>query len=595
MSSAARKGRQSMALILTLAILAILSILLVAFVSMAALDRGATQSYTQSLPADQTALGGLDQIVSQLQAEIADPALSTNSYSLVGGGSNSLYIPLASAYAVPQRTTPPAANLATLLSYSGTNLYTAGAGVTNFSSSAFTQTPSINGRSVSTTRWNKPQLTTSTANFPTPQWILMTRNGPQAFTAYNSAVANNSATNSSYVVGRYAYVIYDTSGLLDANVAGYPSGAASSASGKGLLPWADLVQLSGSTISQTPDIDNLVGFRNATTEIGYATNVYNAATNNGFTRVANGDTCFLGRQDLIKYATTQNPDLVSVLPYLTTFSREINGPTWGPVTPTGSTTNYAAAQYTVGSFNPRIPNPRVQTGGWIRNNGLTAVAGEPLVKYRFPLDKLALLESVGTTYTTAQYLANKNNIQTQIQEYFGLDMGTNSAGVPDGNGPSFRHWSYPTTNPAYVHNVLSGTTGIMSLDDVAKQNREPDFFELLQAGMLSGSLGVPGLSAAGTPNSGRSDKYPNVGSNGPQPPTYVDPDDQTTLQILRIGANIIDQWDADSFPTTITYTHGGTYNNVEGFTLSLRGLPECLRFQLGDYRPLVHSDRLGAL
>ena len=25
------------------------------------------------------------------------------------------------------------------------------------------------------------------------------------------------------------------------------------------------------------------------------------------------------------------------------------------------------------------------------------------------------------------------------------------------------------------------------------------------------------------------------------------------LQTLRIGANIIDQWDADSYPTTITY------------------------------------------
>ena len=63
-----------MALVITLSILALLSILLVSFVSMALLDRGATASYSQSLPADQIAQGGLDQIISQFQAEISDRA-----------------------------------------------------------------------------------------------------------------------------------------------------------------------------------------------------------------------------------------------------------------------------------------------------------------------------------------------------------------------------------------------------------------------------------------------------------------------------------------------------------------------------------------
>jgi hypothetical protein len=535
-----------MALVMTLAILAILSILLVSFVSMASLDRGATKSFAQSLRADQIAQGGLDQIVSQFQAEIADPVLSTNSVSVIGAVTNNLYIPLAGTYAVPQRTAPYQANLATLLSYSGVKLYTVGAGATDFSSPSPTQNRSMNGRAISTSRWNKPQLTTGTANFPLPNWILMTRAGPQSFASIQPAVADSSAGNGSYVLGRYAYVVYDTSGLLDANVAGYPSGAVANASGKGLMPWADLIQLASSTISQTPDVDNLVSFRNAATQIGYATNVSAAATNNGFTRVANGDTCFLSRQELIKYATTQNHDLVGVLPYLTTFSRELNGPTWGPTTPTGSTTNYAAAQYTPGSFNPRIPNPRVQAT-FTRNNGLPAVVGESLVKYRFPLDKLALLEKftgTGNGTLTAADIAN-------IQKYFGLDL------AADANGPSYRHWNYPTTNPAYTHGVLSGTTGIMSLDDVAKQNREPDFFELLQAGILSGSLGAPGAG-----NKGRYDKWP-VDVNGSA--SFVDPDDKTTLQILRIGANIIDQWDADSFPTTVTYAPTtGAAINVEG-------------------------------
>ena len=64
MSASDRKGRQSMALIVTLAILALLSILLVSFVSMATLDRGSTRNYAESLQADQIAQGALDQFVS---------------------------------------------------------------------------------------------------------------------------------------------------------------------------------------------------------------------------------------------------------------------------------------------------------------------------------------------------------------------------------------------------------------------------------------------------------------------------------------------------------------------------------------------------
>jgi len=44
-------------------------------------------------------------------------------------------------------------------------------------------------------------------------------------------MADGKPLNDNYVVGRYAYTVYDTSGLLDINVAGYPSGA--SVSGKG--------------------------------------------------------------------------------------------------------------------------------------------------------------------------------------------------------------------------------------------------------------------------------------------------------------------------------------------------------------------------
>ena len=91
----------------------------------------------------------------------------------------------------------------------------------------------------------------------------------------------------------------------------------------------------------------------------------------------------------------KTPDLVNRLPYLTTFSRELNGPTWGlnHSFPAGQQC-YAAVEYTtVGThithaFRTRAYREPVFT----RNNGLPAMVGEPLVKYRFPLDKLALLE-----------------------------------------------------------------------------------------------------------------------------------------------------------------------------------------------------------
>ncbi|HEY0256510.1 MAG TPA: hypothetical protein VGC39_03625, partial [Candidatus Methylacidiphilales bacterium] len=142
-----------------------------------------------------------------------------------------------------------------------------------------------------------------------------------------------------------------------------------------------------------------------------------------------------------------------------------------------------------------------------------------------------------------------------------------------------------TTNPKYVHGAgTSGATGFMSLDDVTAHGREPDVFELLQAGILSGSLGAPG-----TGNNGRDDQRP-LNSNGST--AFVDPDDKTTLQILRIGANIIDQWDVDSFPTTITYTYASP-TAPSGFTsVSVEGI-EDLPYPYAAYLNIYSATPLG--
>ena len=174
--------------------------------------------------------------------------------------------------------------------------------------------------------------------------------------------------------------------------------------------------------------------------------------------------------------------------------------------------------------------------------------GEPLVKYRFPLDKLALLESATNGNT-----ANAD----QIARYFGLDI----APLP---GP-YRHFNYPTTNTAYAHSQGSGANGIMSLNDVAalsttygKPGREPDFFELLQASILQGSLGVHNFVTSKQNLYARSDFVWQENQSSVVPKYLIggksmnDPDTSVTYQLLRIGANIIDQWHADNYPTTIT-------------------------------------------
>jgi len=88
--SSARKSRDGMALILTLAILAILSILLVAFVSTASLDRGATQSYASRCRP--TRLLSEDLMNCLLNCKAKLPTLLSPP---VSSGGNNLYIPIA--------------------------------------------------------------------------------------------------------------------------------------------------------------------------------------------------------------------------------------------------------------------------------------------------------------------------------------------------------------------------------------------------------------------------------------------------------------------------------------------------------------------
>ena len=529
-------------MLITLTFLALVTILVIAFLGLASQDLKSTYFYVRSDQADQIARGGLDFVVGNLQGEAEDSALSTTNF---GTAQSLFYVPTSGTNAFPKSMITNSATTNILLCSSNTVFYNGGLAPSTMASTIASTNSSLNNQVITVSDWNKPMLVpfANTASMPIPNWVFVGRNGPVSVSSSTvSSTVSPNLTNPNAVIGRYAFVVYDTSGLLDINVAGYDStqpSMATNAPGKGLLPYADLTQLPGITAG---DVNALVQFRNAVSETNYPMALANTngfgLESNGFMQVytpsPNGpsDSTFLSRQELIQYATN-NPDWTNALPFLTTFSRELNGPTWGPTTnATGASYQYQSLANNpataTATTNSNIYAVKVQQA-FPRNNGTPAVVGEPLVKYRFPLDKLALLEA---TTNAAAWAQN----QSQIQKYFGLDYVTTGSDASNG---FYRHWQYPTANPNYPH-----TDGqILSLAQVAALTtpREPDFFELLQAGILQGSLGGSGRGDSG----------------------YQDFDPSKTLQILRIGANIIDQWDTDNYPTTISYLQdnsGDTYN-----------------------------------
>ncbi|MEJ0000617.1 MAG: hypothetical protein WDO13_16520 [Verrucomicrobiota bacterium] len=91
-----------------------------------------------------------------------------------------------------------------------------------------------------------------------PTWLFFTRSdGIKTPTLANAM----DATSNDYVIGRFAYTVYDIGALLDANVAGYPSAAASDAAFKPSAAFADLTAIGLSSTA----IANFVAWRNAST------------------------------------------------------------------------------------------------------------------------------------------------------------------------------------------------------------------------------------------------------------------------------------------------------------------------------------------
>ncbi len=582
---AVHSRERAAALIIVLAFVVLLTGVGIAYFSRTTSDRQVAHSSFHQSNVDQLAQSAMDNIIGDLRQEITNGSTATP----VNGVT--IYTPTSAANMVPQRS-GNAAGAPNLIRRSVSPDLIPAPGRPSRASGVNSRTDaSANGRAITSTRWNSHYLlpkgdtaTSDSSPIPaftaaTPDWVFATDQGATVITAPSSSV-----------VGRYAYAIYDEGGLLDMNVAGYPTGTTTGQSGrKGSLAFADLSALgvypilNGSGVYQ---VDKLVGWRN------YATTNQSATNNNNFpdilpankafarnfqansvpaasycsyvvnsgsaflaptpTIAPNGrtDQVFLDRQQLIAYQKTLNTNNgnpisntsqfdPNALQYLGTFSREINSPSFSPSTPTGSSIDYATLASTSTAVNPNFLLRRVTTS-FTRFDGTTAAVGDPLVKTRFPLSRLAWITYKGPSASLATtdpvYIAltaagvSTATIATgtaaNIAKCFGLTFPTGgTAGSP---------WTY--TNPSGAFPA----SRILRLDEVAAAGREPDFFELLQAAIPSGSLGQ---NTGGGVSGGA--VFPDIHMSS------------TTHHILSIGGATIDQADPDSIPTRIQFNPAG--------------------------------------
>ncbi len=606
--------------------------------------------------------GALDTIVGDLRQEIvAQSSITTN--APYGTSTVPLYRP-SNTTAMPALSGP--ANMPPNLlkeSYSGAPFYPGGP---SRASSYLTTTPSQNGRYLTASRWNKPLLMpkkTPSNNtidltpvgsdgktLAPPDWILLARDGSNP-TAYNGNLSNPQSTQ--YVIGRYAYAIYNEGGLLDANVAGYhsaltgtvvvpTSGLPTSASlteqqigPKTAETFADLTQIG---LTQ-PQVDTLVGWRNYATAqptgsfpsytfgSASATNYFNAvySNNSGFMTVGNvstysqaaqssqSDRAFPSRQDLIQFlmAVVQGQDTAAgksqtqitadqatvqtALQYLGTHSLDLNQPSYWPdpsrprvvgtwdISGTSPSPNWYAYQgnndaapTTAGGtglddiINPPLLSVRVGSNSgasFTRYDGTTAKAGDPLVNKRFPLCRLAFLTYLGpsaTFFSSADATYQKIVLQGVTQQTindgtaaniyacFGLTWGPAAATTASSLAPG-NCWTYSHTTVAPPGATIPAAGHILKLSEVAAMGRDPDFFELLKAAICTGSLG----KGAATSEIGFRAAPNNVFA---YEGIYQHTADTTTdYQIIQIGANIIDQFDADGYPTWIQFNNNASF------------------------------------
>lgn len=561
--------REGVAIVIVLAFIVLLTFLIVAFFSRATLHRQVGNNGSARARAEILGRTAADLVVADLKTEIK--AAST----VKGSAPYEIYVPKTAQDMVPTRvlidtTAATNASYANLVKQSGGSKVGSGSvGGLLIASSVDTKAASTDGRTIGGVRWSSPFLlgdSTGTVNFTdtqVPKWIFYTRAGLPGSQTWNTSFKNAATSNDQMVIGRFAYNVYDEGGLLDVNVAGYPSAIGSlgntSANKKGALAWAQLDQIPGvnSTANSdtfvkkwrnvalvsppavgagAPDIVNYLAYLGISSSGSGV--YYGYGPKNGFLKLfatGTSDNRLLGRQDLIRLAnngtlgiTSPTPGTPSpALPFLTHYTRELNSPSWYPTSNApGGSYHYKDNADNATSVNRNILNVKIPSDSTItsyHDDGTSFTYslknGDSLIQHRFSLARLSWLGMSGP---------QNGGTDANIATCFGLQW-----------IPASKVWSYIAQD---------GSKNIKTLDQVAAEKREPNFFELLQAGILSGSVGRDAQESPEFTTSTAGSAY------------YQD---KSTLQIFNIGASIIDQADADSYPTVIRFsTSVGTWEAV---------------------------------
>jgi hypothetical protein len=440
--------KRGAALLIVLAFLVILSGIVIAYLTRSSADRQLAHGSFNNVKADQLAKSAVELVVGDLKQEIAAGT------------------PITSSNVVPQRSPKPAAGA---LPWSGIpNLIRRSVRSDGIASPAIpsrasavnsTVDVSRNGRSVSLALWNAhyivPKVSTGddradpvttgfvAPNYWAPDWVIVTRNGPTKFDTWAPSLADSTATNTEFAVGRYAFAIYDEGGLLDANVVGLPSPTPgiTDVGRKGNVALADLTGMKytpAGTTATAGTISKIVGWRNYATVKTSGTfpslsptpdpslfmNYFLDRTNE-FRAVANTvylgrtDQAFLNRRELIEFFRSAGLSF-NMLQFLGTFSRERNIPTFK--------------------------------------------AGTANLRARFAIGNLALLRD------------NPDATQkADIQKFFGLKWVVGSPGTGGASSiPAIPgHWQYV------------GKTGSTLQDKIPAFATDPEFFQLLNYAVYS--------------------------------------------------------------------------------------------------------------
>lgn len=544
------------ALVVVLSLLVLMLIITLAFFSRAMLSRQTSAASASNIQGDLLSQAAIEMILADIGQEIL--AGSSEDTFAASGTFRHVYRPLAVtnvlANSVPvmpsmvlQRvvaasTNSPASLTKQSLSnrpfFAVTNGYIAHPSLGTIPSRASavnTSAAPARGRPVSFARWQAPRFTLSGETVPSPDWIYLDRRGRNP-TSFSPQLSAAQPENGEYVIGRFAYNLYDVGGLADINVIGNAL-ASEQNRRRGRLHQVSLHD-APSPLTVT-NFSQFLAWRRGTASEPSDPEAANGLfdSRRSFIDVRPGAQAFVGRQDLLRYAKRAGSAIPeAALPFLTTFSRDVNAPGHAPdpnrpLLPASP----QPAELNPGLLEARFPSEAVLARG--QDADVTVPAGTPVVARRFPLSKLDLLKEENPDAETLEY-------------YFGLRKNADgsleyTAGIAEAGG--YR---------------------VARLNEVAAMGREPNFFELLQAVILTGSLGR---------NSGNS--Y-----------TLDDPRDELrNLHVFQIGANIIDQWDADDVPTALKYPSGlaGEWLEVYG----VENLPYINNISLLAHRPEYDRNR----